>query len=569
VGLIRSNNYKSEVRSGQNNKRFRRLSTQNQEYIFQVVTLQKLKLTLILMCIGATLLFFSWYVSYPISIDSPHDFVYNHISWLYWLSLPILFISFFIVATKTKKNTLRWVMAVGTVLVMYSLPYFYYMIPGPDVHQFRALTEYFISTGDLSSKPYHDYYQWPLFFILNKIATSITGLNLMYFEFILYGTIGLVITSSLYIYASKTRANGYLATIAFFIILSYFFNYQWAPFSLSVSLLLLLFVLDNHIYRRSEAISAMLIIFTGMTLAHAFVPVFFIIWSFLMYVTKKNETYPKLFVSTLIIYLLWEIYSLASPFPQLVKQFVNIFTLEYGGQVEATLASSVAPQPHIDIIAQIFSRTVVVTTTIVTGVGFLILLIRKKLRRTGYCMFLAGMAYAAIGVVFPVLGARAFFLIAIPASLGASYLGEIRFQKYFKLIFLALLILSTFVLVHKTFYDQQIFFQTKREYQCANFMINNINWNTSNSLLSHFRFMHYLQKQSCSENVIFKHDFSADFPQDMNNYNYVAYTVGLGKSFLRVDLSVEKSFAEFEVNHFNLIYNSGNFSYVFSSDLKR
>jgi len=531
--------------------------------------MHKLKLTLIPMCIGTILLFFSWYVSYPVSIDSPHDFVHNHISCLYWLSLPILFTSFFIVAIETKNNTLRWVMTVGTVLLMYSLVYFYYMIPGSDVHQFRSLTEYFISTGDLSSKRYHDYYQWPLFFILNNIAISITGLDLVYFEFLLYSTIGLVITSSLYLYASKARANGYLAVIAFFIILKYFFNYQWAPFSLSMSLLLILFVLDSYTSGKLEVIIAMLIIFTSITLTHPFVPVFFIIYSFLMYIMKKNEKYLKLFLSTLVIYLLWQIYSPTSPFPDLVKQFTIIFTLEYSSHIEATIASSAAPQPYIDVIAQIFSRTVVVTTTIITSVGFMILLIRQKLRRTDYVLLLVGILYAAIGLMLPVLGVRAFFLIVIPVSLGASYLEEIRFKRYFKPIFLTLLILFTFVLIHKTFYDQQIFFQTKKEYQCANFMINNIDWNTPNTLLSHFRFMQYLQKKSCSENVIFKHDFSADFLQDINNYNYIAYTVGLGKSFLRVDLSVEKSFTEFETNRFNLIYNSGNFSYIFSNGLKR
>jgi len=157
--------------------------------------MQKLKLTSIPMCIGVILLFLSWYLSYPISIDSPYDFVYNHISYLYWIGLAILFVSFFIVAMKTENNSLRWAMAVGTVLLMFSQAYFYYMIPGSDANQFRGLTEYFISTGDLSLKPYHSYYQWPLFFVLNKIVISIAGLDLRYCEFILYGTIGSLITS--------------------------------------------------------------------------------------------------------------------------------------------------------------------------------------------------------------------------------------------------------------------------------------------------------------------------------------------------------------------------------------
>ena len=532
--------------------------------------MQRIKLTLIPILTGISLVFYAWCVSYPVSIDSPYDFVYNHISYLYWLSLPILFASFFIVAIETKSNTLQWVMAVSTVLLMYSLAYFYYMIPGSDAHQFRSLTEYFISTGDLSSKPYHDYYQWPLFFILNNIAVSIMGLDLRYFEFILFGTIGIVTTSSLYLYASKARANGYLAVIAFSIIMRYFFNYQWAPFSLSLSLLLLIFNLDSHMHEKLEGVIAMLIIFTSITLTHAFIPVFFLIYCFLMYIMEKNAKYLKLFLSTSIIYLLWQIFSPASPFPDLVKQFTNIFTLEYGSHIEATLASLAAPQPYIDVIAQIFSRTVVVATTIITGVGFICLLIAKQLRNVDYAILLTGVLYSAIGLLLPVLGTRAITFVAIPASLGALYLTESKFKKYFKSVFLIVIIFSTFITIHKTFYDTQIFHQTRKEYKCSNFVIHNYNWQNSSLLLSHFRVMHYVQKRSLSEDVVFKNDiYDKNFSQDIKDYDCVVYTVGLGKNFLRLNYSIQKSLSEFEINHFNLIYNSGNFSYVFLTSSKK
>jgi hypothetical protein len=528
--------------------------------------LRKLILTLIPMCIGGVLLLLSWYLSYPISIDSPYDFAYNHFSYLYWLGLAVLFASFFIVAMETKNNSLRWAMTIGTVLLIFSQAYFYYMVPGSDANQTRGLTEYFISTGDLSLEPYHDYYQWPLSFILSKTALSITGLDLRCFEFILYGVMSFVITSLIYLYISKVRANAYVAVIAFFIILLSFFNFQWiAPFSLSLCLILLLFYLDSLSGKREVSI-AMLIIFTGMTFTHILTPLFFVVYCFLMYIKKKNKKHLNLFLLTSIIYALVLINNLL--LAVYLKQLTNFFFFEILFRVQISTTGLTAPQPYIGVIAQFFSRTVVITTTLVTGLGFIIFLRRKKLRVTHYVMLLTGAVFAVTLLISPSayhqLSNRAYFLICIPASLGASYLCESKFKKFFKPFFLILLVLFSFTLMNQTFFDREIFFQTKEEYQCANFMIDNINWNTSSRILSPFRFEQYLIAKSSSATAIFWSDFSEDFPKNMLNCDYVAYTIGLAKSLLAANYSVETSFREFDVNHFNLIYNSGNFSYILS-----
>lgn len=530
-----------------------------------------MKLILIPMCMGVILLFLSWCLSYPVSIDSPYDFVYNHFSYLYWLGLTILFVSFFIVAMKTKNNGLRWAMAIGTVLLMFSRAYFYYMIPGSDANQFRGLTEYFISTGDLNSlKPYHSYYEWPLFFVLNKMAISITGLDLRYFEFILYGTIGSLITSFIYLHVSKVRTNAYIAVTAFFIILSYFFNFQfWASFTLSLCLILLLLYLDRLSGKR-EVLLAMIVIFVSMTFTHILIPLFFVVYSLVMYILKKNSKHLNLFIITSIIYTL--VLSNNPMFAFYIKQLTTFYFLEIPYRFTVITASSMAPQPYVDVIAQLFSRTVVITTVLVTGLGFIILLRRRKLRGTDYAMLLTGAIFAATLVISPTsyhnLSNRSYFLICIPASMGASYLCESKLKKYFKPVFLVLLVLFTFALMHQTFYDQQIFFQTKAEYQCANFMIDTINWNTPTSILSHFRVEQYLKPKSSTDIVRFENEFSArasgKFPENITDYTYVAYTIGIAKSFLAANYSVEESFREFEVNHFNLIYNSGNFSCIFS-----
>lgn len=534
--------------------------------------MQKLKLILIPICVGAVLLFISWYLSYPVSIDSPYDFAYNHISYLYWVGLAILFFSFFVVATKTENNSLRWAMAIGTVLLMFSQTYFYYMVPGSDSHQFRGLTEYYISTGDLSLQPHHSYYEWPLFFLLNKIVISITGLDLRYCEFILYGTTCSIITSFIYLHVSKVQKNAYIAVIAFFIILTNFFNFQfWAAFTLSLCYILLLLYLDSMTTKR-EVLPAMLIIFAGMTYTQILTPLFFVIYSLVMYILKKNRKYLNLFILTSIIYAF--VLSKNLLFAYYMKRLTDLFFQEILHRITVTTASSIAPQPYVDVIAQLFSRSVTVTTVLVTGLGFVVLVRRKKLRGTDYAMLLTGAIFAATILVTPSsyhnLSNRSYFLLCIPASMGAAYLCESKLRKYFVPAFMVFLLLFTFVIMHKTFYDQEIQFQTKAEYQCANFMIGTTNWNTPASVLSPFRFMKYLTTKSSTDPnvVVFEDDSSARalgrFPENMTYYTYVAYTIGLAKSSLAANYSVEESFMAFEVNHFNLIYNSGNFSYIFS-----
>jgi hypothetical protein len=447
---------------------------------------------------------------------------------------------------------------------MFSLPYFYYRIPGSDSHFFRGLTEYFVSTGDLNptrAGTYHGYYQWPLFFVLNKVA-SVMGLDLHCFEFLLYGTIGFLLATSLFLYTSRARANGYVAVVALFVIITYFFNYQWAPFSLAASLLLLLFVLDRYAFRRREYTLATLVIFLSITLTHAFIPVFFVIYSFVMYIISKNRKYLKLFFLTLTIYLAVSIYYEVTFFTDLVKQLTGVYTLEYAGLVEAVLASSMAPRPYIDIIAQLFSRMTVIATAIVMGLGFIIFAVKKKLRQNDYGILLTGALYAAIGFLLLILGSRAIFLAAIPVSLGAAYLAESKFKRYFRPLFLILIILFTFVLIHGTFYDRHIQFQTKEAYTTANFMIERYNWTHTSTILSHSEVRSYILAK-VEKNAILETDVSPGFREmNVKTYDCIVYSVGLEKSLLGYNFSIEEISRKIE-NEFNVIYNSG-LSYIAS-----
>jgi len=503
---------------------------------------------------GIMLIGCAWYASYPLLINSTVDFVFNHISILYWLSLPLLLASMYLMTITFKSNSLKLIITIGLVITMYSLSYFYYMLPGSDSHYFRGLTEYFIRTKDLDpSKSSHLYFQWPSFFLLADMVTSVSGMELAHFEFLLYTIIGSLFATALYVYASKAYKNGgFLAVAAFFIAMFYFLNYQCVPFSLAFGLLLLLFMLETR-KKNFNLILTMMVLFTGMSFAHAFVSLFFVLYLLIRCIVNRSKQYGRLFLLTLIIYLVVQVTQAPLSFINNIRSVITL-PFEYSSIVEVTLTPISVP---MDVVAQMFSRAVTITTVMICLAGFTILVIKRKMRDLDKAIFLTGAVYSAFGIIFSTLGSRAIAIVFIPISLGAPYLFESRFRPYMKPLFLVLLILFAFIPLHSSFYESQIMFQTKEAYQTENFMLDNYNWTNPSFILAHCRVVTYLQtKQPSLAN--FEDDvYSPLFPR-LKEYDTIVYTVGLGKNLLRYNYTTERILYEEKLN---VIYNNG-FSFV-------
>ena len=520
--------------------------------------MEKKKLIALPICFGLILIICSWYLSYPLSIDSPLDFTFNHVSPLYWIGLSVFLASLYLAAVTSKNNIVKLAICIGIVLSMYSIRYFFYLLPSSDAHTVRGLTEYAIATGDLDpSKPHHSYFQWPFFFILDQMATSITGLEVTNFEFVLFAIFGVFYVLALYVYAfSFSKGDSYIAIVAYFVVMYWFLNYQFAPFSLAMVLLFTLFMLETRIFktRTRELTLATMILFTSITFVHPFAGVLFIAYTFMMYLISRSRNYLQLFVLTLVVYLVVSIFFTRSFFPDVVKQLTIIHSGQYAKIVERTFSTRIAPAPAIDTIAQMFSRAIVLSTGIVVSLGFLFLLLRKKLRQVDLAIFFSATFYAAAGAFLPILSQRGWFILLMPMSLGATYFSKSRFKKHLKSLFLVLMILFPLIPLTESFSDTQIFFQTKNEYQCANFMVDYHNWTRSSSILSHFRLMNYLKTRTAS-GAFFKHDLNKDFPENIVNYDCIVYTVGLGKNFLLHNYSMVELYKN---SSYNSIFDSGS-----------
>ncbi len=206
------------------------------------------------------LLFYSWYVTYPISFLFPGDIAFNHISFFYWVSLPLVLGSLYMLGIFSKSHSLKCAASIGIIFAIYSLSYFYFSLPTGDSQAFTGLAQNFINTKSLDpSQLIHEYYSWPAFFLLADIVTSVSGLSLISYEFLLYAIIGSLLGITLYIYVAKIYEKGaILAVASFFISMFYFLNYQAAPFSLALCTSLCLIHAGNskkkHFYNGDDVI---------------------------------------------------------------------------------------------------------------------------------------------------------------------------------------------------------------------------------------------------------------------------------------------------------------------------
>jgi hypothetical protein len=517
----------------------------------------KNKLLVVPLCIGIMLMVYAWLSSYPLVLDSPTDFLFNHISQFYWIGLVLTLASLYALAAMTQNTIVRWLTIVGIVTATYSLSYFYYLVPGSDSHYFRGLTEYSLTAEKLdSSEPYHSYYQWPLFFVLSKLAYTL-GLDARFFQFILYGVIGILYATSLYYISSRFSKEGaFLAVISFFINMRYYLNYQFAPFSLSFGLLLVLFIFMEFEIKKREVLLSILIIFTSMTLMHSFVPVLFILYVLVKYFLSRNTICLRLFVITLIIYFIVLIFQANIFFPYAIRRLSGLSSPEYVTFAEGLIVGSVNP---IDALAQMLSRFLVVVSVTISGLGFFILLLRRKLRQNDYVIFISGATYAILSAILPILGTRAFALIGISAGLGTAYFLRGRFKVHYQFLFLILTVFSVFIPLHSSFVGtaSQVQFQTQQDYICANFLLDHYDWNRTGIVLSDIRSTNYLSAKSSSPSITFESDFSPSFPRNIKDYGCLMFTIGLQKSFLANSSSGNMSL---ELQEKNRIYDSGSSS---------
>ena len=503
--------------------------------------------------IGIILFLFSLYLSYPLSLSSTNDSIFNHVSILYWISLPLLLASMFLIAATSNNRVLKWLLSFASVLLLYSLYYFFITIPGSDAPYFRSMTEYFLKTGNLdSSLNLHLYFQYPSFFIFSKIATDLSGLPLTSYEFVQFSVIGLLIVSSLFLYANRIFKKGsFLVPIAFFVALFYFIDYQNVPFALAFGLLFVLLMLDTR-EMNFGIFCATILLFSTITLGHAFVPLFFIIYLLIQSIIKINKSYWGRFLATLAIYFIVTLTFSGATFLDTINGLIASRT-PYSGLVEGTFSQTLLPT---DIAAQNLSRLVTVGVIALCLIGSMFLIAKRKFRDSDKSIFIVGLIWSGLGLILGNLGERALPLIFMPLSLGAAYLFESKYKKYVSVIFLVFLVLAVGIPVHNAYSNPPMLFQTREDQTTATFLIKDYNWNANRYILSDGVMRWYISPQVANN---FDQTFTAVYNSSkINSYDCIIYTLVLVKGIPNIQngtTSADQTFQQIKED-FNVIYNS-------------
>jgi hypothetical protein len=459
--------------------------------------LEKNKLLLLPFFVGLVLMIISWYKSYPLATNSVNDRIFNHVSPLYWFGLPLLLTSMFIIALTSKNIYLKWIMTVGIVVTMYSMSYFYFPFSsrGIDDSQYvRGLNEFLAQTHNLSYLTSGKvYFQWPSSFVFTDIAASITGIQVANFDYLGFMILAFLISTSVYVYASRFFKNeGFLLVIAFFIGMYYYLDFEYEAFTFAFSLLLLLLVLDAR-QKNSGLILMMLLFFVSLVFTHLFVPVFFLIYLFARWIISRNKHHGLLFLTCSIIYFLVEtIYSKNGFFSSILNVSRLRSQLAFASPVSLTIKQVYFP---IDAIAQNFSTTVLILTVVLCVAGFFFLLVKRKLRDIDKAILLTGIVYTIPGYFVYLLGYRALALAFLPVCLGAPFIFQTRFKKLLIGLLLILLILFTFVPIHLAFSQQYITYQTKEGYIADNFFIDHYELSKPYYVLASFFTRDYLENR--------------------------------------------------------------------------
>jgi hypothetical protein len=509
-------------------------------------------------------MFYSWYLSYPVSIDSLGDSAFNHISPLFWFSLSPMLVSVYLIALAGGRYS-KWISVVGIFTLLNSLSYFYYTLPTSDSQYFRGLTEYFVSSNNIPAalKTSQLYFEWPNFFMFNKMAISVMGTSPRCFEFISYFVLGFLLTTILYAYFSKASKEGaFFAVIGFSLAMWNFLNYQWVPFTLSFALFLLIVMLDakwNESHRKQSLDIVTMVLVAAISFTHPFVPLFYFLYTLARYLFSREGRYVRLFIFSICFYMLVQVFQAPLSFVRNLQAILTrIQSTEYSSLAQRTL--QVAPN-SLDAVCQLFSRSIVIVVLVIFGIGFTASIIKRKTQLHDNALLVSGIVHLFLGGVTQVLGSRAIALLFIPVCCsGVYYLFQTRFRSYLKFVFLILLVLWPFVFVHWSLSNDEIFFQTKEAYDVSNFMIDHYDWTSSRAryglTLAHFRVVKYLESRQPLE-AFFETDFSPLFPK-ISQYETIVYTVGLGMNLLKYNYTKERILDEMG---FDQVYCNG-FSYI-------
>jgi hypothetical protein len=385
-----------------------------------------------LLFISAGVLIIGWKLSFPILYPPVEQALLSQISPLFWIGLWGSLVALGGLVQTTEIHWIPWLASIALVLIL-SSPQFLYTGYGSDAGSLPTMVDYTITTTDFnitSEVSAFTYAQWPASIFYIRFLSDLIGTDSLAATRLGFGIVAVCVAASLFLLWSfrkdslATSRAVFWGIVVYFVGFYWFFNWQAAPYTFALALLLPSMAL-LEIKGAKFRIILFLLIISGME-AHALSGVWMILItiSILLFTLlfKKEDKYIS---STLIALIIVSQISLIIYKNTL---FFRYITLNFQGYYNALLdtgasdkaiaiqANNSLSQTPPDFLGQLLKVLAYIDLSFIfIGLltGFLYVLISKRIKPRETSWLVAGSIYFLIGMFFVAIGTRSLQIIGL------------------------------------------------------------------------------------------------------------------------------------------------------------
>lgn len=501
---------------------------------------------------GLIFILISWYRSYPIFMTTIYEKTFSQFSLLTWPGIILCLIGIFMISVYVKNKIIKAIVVSFFPLLLYLPNYYFSYIASSDSGFARSSFQVFQKVGINSE--IIPYFEFPAFFTLNEMFFNITALNDKAIALVIFTLFGLLLGIFLFLFfcnlnldKEKIKIYPSFLVLIYFVGMFSFLNYQWVPQTFALVLLFLLlflstFLLNKHITKKNEFKILIILSFTALVYTHAFIPIFFL--SFYGFLVIKERYLYQFFIAVFFIYIIFTIYYATFHFDLYIEAFqqsIQGFGNDYETYVVKSTGSS---RDTLDFIISLFNRIRVPIIWIISLIGGLILLLKRKINYFPIALGLSAGMYLAVGILYSILGLRSIQILFIPIVIGLMFF-ILKWRKPTFTLILIILILSISAPMRIAYNQTQ--FQIDEEANACNFLSDRTPISEENKFAAGQVNYGYLKNR-----ILFSKDFYYPilrpgnpgffeiFNEKTNKNSYIIYNSNLGKEIINYNMSKEQ-----------------------------
>jgi len=373
-------------------------------------------------------------------------------------------ISFWRIATTSHSVPVKWGAGVGFFMLINSLSYFYYYVPGSDTF-FLNLAPAYLS-GGFTNPQALGVYPWPGFFLLIRMLSEITTLPLNITVSVFYLGTGLVMVSMVFFIATRHGLDGFWSVVAFSIIGFFFVNYQFAPQTLAWVFVMMLLYVDYSCGKSLAGTVAVLTLVVATAISHPFMLAYYAVYLFAR--AFQNRRYLIIGIFAMTLGLVGSMLVTFSALFGLILGTIYSIQLMLGFSQYGIRITGYGTSPYLT-----FARLSVLSVTALSGFGLAHLIGKRRALPQDVALISASTLAFGVGAAVSLLGTRALQLAAVVAAIGSGHFPELLHTRKLRgglLLFLS--ISSIFCVMHMNYYSS--LYQPQEDAQAATFLSTNI-----------------------------------------------------------------------------------------------